>query len=224
MSALICPFVQFRSDNKNDSEVTKLLVLCSNGLSSKEMLSYISNKTVGCKTAALVVTADNEYKEKDFHIPRCTTELESLKLSVDIFDLDKQPAELLLNYDVVEFIGGNPYYLLNSIRENNATEVLRNISENKVLIGWSAAAFVFSPTLELVNTYSPEMNFLGLTDLNGLSLTDIQVLPHYSRFLTRFEQFEEKCKNYEKENNVEVIRINDGEGVFIDEEVYICRA
>lgn len=206
-----------------DGEVTKLLVLCSNGLSSKEILSYISNKIVGCKTSALVVTADNEYKENNYHIPRCVAELESLNLSVDIFDLDKQPADLLLNYDVVEFIGGNPYYLLNSIRENNAIEVLRNISKNKVLIGWSAAAFVFSSTLELVNCYSPEMNFLGLTDLNGLSLTNIQVLPHYSKFLTRFDQFEEKCCTYEKENNVNVIRINDGDGVFIDEEVYICR-
>ena len=68
------------------------------------------------------------------------------------------------------------------------------------------------------------MNFLGLTDLNALSLTDVQVLPHYSKFLTRFEQFEEKCYAYEKEHNVNVIRINDGEGVFIDEEVYVCKA
>lgn len=209
---------------ERDGEVTKLLVLCSNGLSSKEILSYISEKTVDCKTVALVVTADNEYKENNYHIPRCIEELESLNLSVDIFDLDKQPADLLLNYDVVEFIGGNPYYLLNSIRENNATEILRNIAINKLLIGWSAVAFVFSPTLELINCYSPEMNFLGLTDLNGLSLTNIQVLPHYSKFLTRFDQFEEKCCTYEKENNVEVIRINDGDGVFIDEEVYVCKA
>lgn len=201
-----------------------MLLLCSNGLSSEEILSYTRNKTKGCKTSALVVTADNEYKENNYNVSRCVAELEALNLSVDIFDLDKQPADLLLNYDVVEFIGGNPYYLLNSIRENNATEILRNITENKVLIGWSAAAFVFSPTLELVNCYSPEMNFLGLTDLNALSLTDIQVLPHYSKFLTRFEQFEEKCCIYEKEHNVNVIRINDGEGVFIDEEVYVCKA
>ena len=201
-----------------------MLLLCSNGLSSKEILSYISNKTAGCKTAVLVVTADNEYKENNYNVQRCVAELEALNLSVDIFDLDKQPADLLLNYDVVEFIGGNPYYLLNSIRENNATEILRNIAINKVLIGWSAAAFVFSPTLELVNCYSPEMNFLGLTDLNALSLTDIQVLPHYSKFLTRFEQFEEKCCIYEKEHNVNVIRINDGEGVFIDGEVCVCKA
>jgi flavodoxin len=76
---------------------------------------------------------------------------------------------------------------------------------------------------ELVNCYSAEMNFLGLTDLNALSLTQVQVLPHYGKFISRFEQFEEKCRTYEKTHNVNVIRINDGEGVFIDKEIHICR-
>ena len=196
-----------------------MLVLCSNGLSSKEILAYTREKVSYCKTAVLVVTADNEYKEKNYHVARCISELESLNLKVDIFDLDKKPAELLLDYDVVEFIGGNPYYLLHSIRENNATEVLKDIAMNKVLIGWSAAAFVFGPTLKLVNSYSPEMNFLRLTDLRGLSLTQVQVLPHYSKFLSKFDKFEEKCCAYEKEHNVNVIRINDGDGIFIDVEM-----
>lgn len=200
-----------------------MLVLCSNGLSSDRLLAQLSSKMADCKTAALVVTADNEYKENNYHVPRCVAELQSLNLNVDIFDLDKQPADLLLNYDVVEFIGGNPYYLLHTIRKNNSTEILRNIAATKILIGWSAAAFVFGPTLELVNCYSPEMNFLGLTDLCGLSLTDVQVLPHYSKFLLRFEQFEEKCCAYEKEHGVNVIRISDGDGVFIDGEVHICK-
>ena len=200
-----------------------MLVLCSNGLSSNKILAYMKEKVVSCKTAALVVTADNEYKENNYHVARCIKELETLDLKVDVFDLDKQPASLLLQYDVVEFIGGNPYYLLHSIRENDAQEIVRDIAQNKVLIGWSAAAFVFSPTLELVNCYSPEMNFIGLTDLSALSLTEIQVLPHYNRFLSKFENFEEKCCEYEKEYDVRVIRINDGEGVFIDEEVYVCK-
>ena len=200
-----------------------MLVLCSNGLSSETLLARIREKTVDCKTAALVVTADNEYKESNYHVPRCVSELQALNLHVDIFDLDHQPATLLLNYDVVEFIGGNPYYLLHAIRKNNAIEIVSDIAATKILIGWSAAAFVFGPTLELVNCYSPEMNFLGLTDLSGLSLTDIQVLPHYGKFLTRFERFEEKCRIYEQEQNVNVIRINDGEGVFIDGEVRICK-
>lgn len=200
-----------------------MLVLCSNGLTSELLLSYIREKMTGCKTAALVVTADNEYKEKNYHVPVSIAELESLNLQVDIFDLDNQDVDLLLNYDVVEFIGGNPYYLLHSIRENKAFEVLKYIATNKILIGWSAAAFVFGPTLELVNCYSPEMNFMGLTDLNGLSLTNVHVLPHYSKFLAKFDQFEEKCRVYEKKQGVKVIRLNDGDGVFIDGEVYICK-
>lgn len=200
-----------------------MLVLCSNGLTSELLLSYIGGKMTNCKTAALVVTADNEYKEKNYHVTRSIAELESLNLQVDVFDLDNQDVDLLLNYDVVEFIGGNPYYLLHSIRENKAFEVLKYIATNKILIGWSAAAFVFGPTLELVNCYSPEMNFMGLTDLNGLSLTNVQVLPHYSKFLARFEQFEEKCCVYEKKHNIKVVRLNDGDGVFIDGEVYICK-
>ena len=200
-----------------------MLLLCSNGLSSEKILADTRSKITDCKTAALVVTADNEYKDKNYHVSRCVTELQSLNLKVDIFDLDKQSAQLLLNYDVVEFIGGNPYYLLHSIRENNAIEILRDIATNKTLIGWSAAAFVFGPTLELINRYSPEMNFLEIKNLNGLALTNVQVLPHYSKYLTKFEGFEETCYVYENEHNVNVIRINDGEGVFIDEEIYICK-
>ena len=201
-----------------------MLVLCSNGLTSEKLLAYIREKSSGCQNAALVVTADNEYKEKNYHVPRCIEELKSINLAVDIFDLDKQPAKLLLNYDIVEFIGGNPFYLLHSIRENDAFDVLKILANEKILIGWSAAAFVFSPTLELVNCYSPEMNFLGLTHLNGLSLTQYEVLPHYSRFISKFEQFEEKCRDYEERKNIKVIRINDGEGVIIDGgETIICR-
>jgi hypothetical protein len=38
-------------------------------------------------------------------------------------------------------------------------------------------------------------------------------LPHYSRFVLKFEKFEEKAKEYEITNNCKVIRINDGQAV-----------
>ena len=110
-----------------------MLILCSNGLSSDTLLCVIKEKTAGCKTAALVVTANHQYKENSFHVERCTEELEALGLSVQTFDVDTQPAEALYNYDVVEFIGGNPYYLLKSVRESNAAEVLKNIAEKELL-------------------------------------------------------------------------------------------
>ena len=80
-----------------------MLVLCSNGLPSKNLLQAIDVNSY--KTAALVVTADHVYKESNYHVSRCKKELESLGLSVELFDIDRQPAQLLHNYDVAEFIG-----------------------------------------------------------------------------------------------------------------------
>lgn len=202
-----------------------MLVLCSNGLTSGKLMEAVQEEVRGCKTAALVVTADNEYKEKNYHVERCSGELENLNLSVELLDIDTMPAEKLLEYDVVEFIGGNPYYLLNSIREHKAGQVLAEIAEKKVLIGWSAAAFVFGPTLELVDKYSPELNFMGLEDLRGLCLTDVEVLPHYNKYLARFEGFEETCARYEAEKKEKVVRLNNGDAVLIkDGERRVVRA
>ena len=105
-----------------------MLILCSNGLTSEKLLTSVSERAIDCKIAVLVVTADNEYKEKNYHVQRCVEELKSLNLTVDIFDIDNQPVELLLNYDIVEFIGGNPFYLLHSIRKNNALNTLRYLA------------------------------------------------------------------------------------------------
>ena len=45
-----------------------MLLLCSNGLSSEKILAHIRSKIAHCKTAALVVTADNEYKENKYSV------------------------------------------------------------------------------------------------------------------------------------------------------------
>lgn len=71
------------------------------------------------------------------------------------------------------------------------------------------------PTIGIIHMFSPEMNHWGLTDLTGMNLTDIQILPHYSKFLSRYDKLEERCLKYEKENLCQVIRLNDGEGIVI---------
>ena len=57
-----------------------------------------------------------------------------------LFDLDARPRRLLNSYDVAEFIGGKPFYLLDAVRKSGAETVLREIAADKILIGWSAAA------------------------------------------------------------------------------------
>lgn len=203
-----------------------MLILCSNGLTSDSIKNELKKHLSGDNTrAALVVTADNIYKANNYHVARCTEELMDLKLSVDIIDIDDTPCEKLLKYNVVEFIGGNPFYLLDSILNHHGEEILKIICKNQILIGWSAAAFVFGPTLELVNRYSPELNIVGLISMRALSLADVEVLPHYSKYLSKFDRFEERCKEYEEEYSKQVIRINDGDAVFIfDDKKKIIRS
>ncbi len=90
-----------------------MIILCSNGLTSP-WLREAAGRCVKGGRAALVVTADPEYREKNRHVPRCREELEALGLAVEIFDLDRHPAQGLAQFDAVMLMGGNPYYLLDS--------------------------------------------------------------------------------------------------------------
>lgn len=121
-----------------------------------------------------------------------------------------------MRYDVVEMMGGNPYYLLNSIKVHHFSDALKEFAESRCLIGCSAGSIVLTPSLKLIDLYTPEMNIVGLKDLSAMYLTNRQILPHYSKFLDRYDVFEEKCSQYEREYSCAVIRLNDGEGVLID--------
>lgn len=193
-----------------------MIALLSNGITSEALKNALSKYINTLSSAAVVVTADNEYKERNYHVPRVINELKEFGLSVDTFDLDTQDATELLKYDVVEFIGGNPYYLLNSIRVHNASDVIKQLAEKKVLLGWSAGAMVFTPSIEIVDKVTPEMNILDLDKLNASALTNTHILPHYSKFEKRFTGLEEMCNTYEQEHNCSIVRLDDGDGIIID--------
>lgn len=193
-----------------------MIIMTSDGLSSGRLMQE-AKRYVRPGRAALVVTADPVYKERNYHVPRLTRELEALGLSVELFDFDTQMPQDLSEYGVVEMIGGNPYYLLNAILTRGFKAALTELAQERCLIGCSAGSVVMTPTLKLIDQYSPEMNLVGLENLTALGLTDVQILPHYSKFLARYEHFEAKCAQYERENQCSVIRLNDGEAVIIDQ-------
>ncbi len=188
-----------------------MILLCSNGLTSQELLREAKKHVKTAGKAALVVTADPEYKEKNYHVPRGVKELEFLGLSVDMFDIDTQPAGQLSEYDAVMLMGGNPYYLLHSIREHNGEAALRAVAEKGLLIGWSAGALVLGPAIALIDRYHPQLNFLHLTDLSGLGLTEVQVMPHCNK------EEPEKAREYQRETGGKVVFLKDGEGVLLEE-------
>ena len=200
-----------------------MIILTSNGISSEKLARDISHYTEGLTSSVIITTASVGYKRNDWHIPSITEELKRLGLSVDYFDFDEDDSGILLNFDVVEINGGNPFYLLNAIRKTGAEGLLKRISETKILIGISAGALILQKSISLVAGFSPEMNDgVGLTDITALGLADIEMIPHYHRFIERFDNFEQRIANYEREKRCQVLRIDDGEGViFTDNDHYV---
>lgn len=190
-----------------------MIFLTSNGLSSQRLHSEVARQTAGMRSAVIITTAC-EYKAEDWHIPRLTEELKALDLSVDYFDFDTDDPKQLLSYDVIEINGGNPFYLLKAIRQTNSADILGKAAEEKLLIGISAGAVVLQKTIRLIASYTPEMNSnVGLDSLDALGIADIEILPHYHKFIGRFERFEERAAEYEQKYGCTVIRLDDGEGV-----------
>ena len=194
-----------------------MLVLTSSGLSSAQLLDETKKHLApGARTAALVTTASVGRKERERNVPHLVDELARLGLATEFFDIEFRDPRLLLEYDVVEINGGNPFYLLNQIRRSGAAEILREIGEEKILIGISAGSLVQQRNLELIFRYIPKMNArVRLTDFTALALTDIETFPHYKRFVSTYDRFEARAQEYERENNCSVVRLNDGDGVFV---------
>jgi dipeptidase E len=197
-----------------------MIFLTSNGITSDQIFKKINrNLNKDSKKAALITTASEGYKEKDRNIPRHSIVLEKLGLKVDLFDIEEQNPELLDMYDVIFIIGGNPFYLLDRMRKTNCTLLFQKYANEKILIGASAGSIVLGSTIGLIHEFDPQMNDnVKLTNFTGLCLTEINVCPHVSKFIDRYERFLERIEKFEKCNNVHITRLNDGQAVIISEE------
>lgn len=194
-----------------------MILLTSNGLSSKNLVKEIKPYITNLNKAVIITTASFPYKENDKHIPRITDELKQFGLSVDFFDFDTDNPELLLQYDVIEINGGNPFYLLAAIKKANAENLIKQFAKEKLLIGISAGSIIMQKNIDLIAEFTPEMNnTVTLPDFSALGIVDVQMIPHYHRFIHRFDSFEQRIKKYELDNNCSVIRMDDGEGIFVE--------
>lgn len=196
------------------------IILTSNGLCSKAIIEkYTELFNTGFRKVAIVVTADPEYREKDLKVISTKNEFENIGFDTVFFDIEFTSPSLLLEYDIVFFIGGNPFYLLNQIRKTHTDSILYElISKGKVISGSSAGSIVLGETIALIKEFDPQMNNgIGLTDFTGVNLTNINLCPHYSKFSSLYNNFEERIRHVEKTLNADVTRINDGEAIIVED-------
>lgn len=198
------------------------LILTSDGLSSQPIIDKFADLfRAGFKKAAIVVTADPEYREKDWYAVKTKEVLDSIGFTSEFFDIEFSSPKQLHDYDIVYFIGGNPFYLLKQIRETHTDIVFKElVSKGKVISGASAGSIVMGTTIGLIYELDPDMNkSTELTDFTGVGLTKINMCPHYSRFINHYDNLEERICKVEHECNISIVRLDDGQAIIVNDDL-----
>jgi len=105
---------------------------------------------------------------------------------VIIDNLSKKPQKeikKLMESNILIISGGNTFKLLYNLRKSGLDKAITHFANKGefVLSGYSAGAFVLTPTIKICNLSKFSNNDIGLTDLTGLNIVDFEVFPHYNK-------------------------------------------
>ncbi len=168
----------------------------------------------GARRALLVPTAAVPLREPAIAAP-VRRELERAGLEVRELDVDGVAPERVRGAvaacDLVAVSGGDPFHLLRAARAAGLAEAVR--AAGVPYVGVSAGAMVAGPTLEPARLTSPLPAPPPGTDLRGLGLTDVLVLPHHGR-PGRAERHDAALEAHAAA--VRLVPLRDGEAVHVD--------
>jgi dipeptidase E len=144
--------------------------------------------------AAVVTTADPELKERNRNAVLARDTLLALGVPVvEFFDFDAQPSAGLAAFGLVYLAGGNPFYLLQRVRETGAESVLRAmLAAGRPFIGSSAGALLLGRSLNIVPVFDSAFSDQNDINADALGLLPFTVLPHANRWKSRFADYSDR--------------------------------
>ena len=136
--------------------------------------------------------------------------------NVDIVDLNDNNMDLIMNYDVVYCLGGDPTCLIELNRNPKFKETLIKFLENGIYIGESAGSMILCDDLKwayIVKKGTKPKYDVELETYKGLSLIDYKIFPHWNKVE---ESVKQKAIAYEEEMVIEFTKLNDGEFIIFN--------
>ncbi len=181
-----------------------------NPIVGNEFLNLV-NKTPSTIKVLFIPTASRA-EEELYYVEKSKEELLSIGIeekNIITFNLDYDLSEEELNkIDVIYVCGGNTFYLLHRVRETKFDKVIMDfISSGKVYVGVSAGSVLAGPNINIRNLYKD--NDIGIEDFQGLNITDIIVIPHYT------EEEKEKIQRIKEETKYSIITLTDSQALLI---------
>jgi len=208
-----------RADRRED----KLILLSSSAFDDPQLLPFslsATGKTRDTLKVCIIVSASpmkatgpNAIKTMDYLIQNGV----STSQFVDLCEGQKAK-ETIRGSDLIILNGGNPFLLLSTLKDQNYLAELEEISlSEKIVVGVSAGAMMFSPGLHLVEAFNQLMGFDDkgnihrIEDLECLNLFDQYFFPHYDLFCQRVHGLAEKLTMLESRTSSSIYRQSNGQ-------------
>jgi dipeptidase E len=194
------------------------LFLISSNLALPHFTAVVSNLARGAKRAVVVTTAEPKLKERNRNAMLAHETLLAAGVpSVEFFDFDSRASTDLAAFDLVYLAGGNPYYLLQRVRETGVDAIIEGmIAAGRPFIGSSAGALLLGPSLNVVPVFDTSVPDLGCRNPTALGIVPFTVLPHTNRWKARFADYAARVAAAAVLCRSEILEIADDEGLLID--------
>lgn len=194
------------------------LLLASTNLAVPWLETTVRALVRGCGTVAVVTTAEPKLKERVHHATLVHGALVGAGASrVEYFDLDRAPASALEAFDGVCFISGNPFYLLERLRDSGGDSVVEElVALGRPVFAYGASVCVLGRTLRHLRTFDSSISDLGCANATALGLLPYSLLPQANRWRARFGDYAARLELSRKICG-DILELDDGEALLIDE-------
>lgn len=112
--------------------------------------------------------------------------------------------------DIIYVGGGDSLKLMDRVKEYGLDEILRNLSDDKIVVGMSAGAIMCAKRglsdASILRGKSENLEFV-----EGLSLVNLNICPHYNKNIRR-----EELKRVLKDKKIKVLGIEDISALIVD--------
>lgn len=197
--------------------MTPRLLLLSSNLAQPHLATAVRRLAHGAACAAVVTTAESKLKERNRNALLARETLLAAGVpAVEFFDFDSRPSAELAAFDLVYLAGGNPYYLLQRVRETGADSVLEDmVAAGRPVIGSSAGALLLGRSLNVVPVFDTSVPDLGCRNPTALGLVPFTVLPHTNRWKSRFADYADRLAAARVRCRSAIVEIADDEALLV---------
>jgi len=191
----------------------KKLLLTSAGLENpkigEEFLKLVYKPAP--KIKILFIPTAARTNEELYYVGKAKKELLEIGIKNEIiliYNLDGDIGNAKLEHiDVIYVCGGNTFYLLHRVREDNFGEKIREmVHKGIVYVGASAGSILAGPNIEISGR---DKNDVELKEFTGLNLTDKIISPHYT------DEEEDIINEFEQETGRKIIRLTDKQALLV---------